>query len=152
MGIGAKLLLLLALLFVFGTVARLLETSNVSNSPSPSGEGTSNTVSQTVQPKLAILSSRAYASEGGGYYIVEGQVQNISGESLRNIEAVANWSTRDGTFVTSDSAMVDYDPILPGQVSPFKTMSRANPEMAKYSVEFKSLMGGTVYTDDRRKK
>jgi hypothetical protein len=102
-------------------------------------------------PQLAFLSSRGYESEGGGYYIVEGQVRNISGSSLKDIEAVASWYAADGTFITSDSAIIEYNPILPGQTSPFKAMSTANPKMAKYAVEFKLLFGPTVETVDQRK-
>jgi hypothetical protein len=105
----------------------------------------------TSTPQLALLSTRGYETEGGGYYVVEGQVQNVSTKSLDSIEAVSTWYAADGTLITSDSALIEYNPILPGQTSPFKTMSTANPKMSKYAVEFKAMFGSTIQTEDRRK-
>ena len=64
-------------------------------------------------PQLALLSSRGYESEAGGLHIVEGRVENISGNGLKNIEAVTNWYAADGTLITSDSAIIEYNSILP---------------------------------------
>lgn len=103
------------------------------------------------QAKLALLSSRGYDGDYG-YHMVEGQVRNISNEPLRNVTAQSTWLDKSGGFITSDDALIDLNPILPGQTSTFKTMSRTNPAMSKYSVEFKVLMGGSIETEDRRKK
>jgi hypothetical protein len=111
----------------------------------PSGSSETNSGAQ-----LALLSSRGYQTEGGGYYIVEGEVRNISGERLADVEAVASWYASNGTFITSDSALIDYNPIMPGQTSPFKVMSTANPEMDKYSVGFKTVLGLPIATSDER--
>jgi hypothetical protein len=102
--------------------------------------------------ELALISSRGYESDGGGYHIVEGRVKNVSDQSLKNVAAVATWFDKDGEFIKSDDALVDYNPILPGQISPFKTMSSTNPAMTKYTVEFKTLFGGSLSVDDQRKK
>ena len=125
--------------------------------PRPATSGSNVPASSTPQPaptppqaKLALLSSRGYDEHG--YHIVEGQVKNISTESLKSVTANATWYDKADGFITSDDALIEYNPILPGQTSPFKTMSRTNPAMSKYSVEFKFLMGGTIQTDDQRKK
>jgi hypothetical protein len=99
-----------------------------------------------------LLSSRGYPSEGGGYHIIEGQVKNISSESLRNVAAKGTWFDKNDGFITSDDTLIDYNPILPGQTSSFKVMSRTNPAMSKYSVEFKYLLGGSIRTEDQRRK
>jgi hypothetical protein len=80
-------------------------------------------------------------------------VRNISGESLRNVEAVVTFYDKSGGFITSDDAIIEYNPILPGQVSPFKTITTWNPAMHTASIEFKSLMGGTIphRSSDKRK-
>lgn len=139
----------LVVLVLFGIIflAGLFRVAQSPNRPTPGAPDAA--LPQAAQ--LALLSSRGYESEGGGYYIVEGQVQNISNQSLRNIESVASWYARDGTFITSDSALVEYNPILPGQTSPFRTISTANPRMAKYTIEFKAFFGSVVQTEDRRK-
>jgi hypothetical protein len=99
---------------------------------------------------LALLSSRGY--ETYGYYIVEGQVKNLTDRSLENVTAVATWYDRNGQFISSDDALIEYNPLLPGQTAPFKTMTRGNPEMKRFSVEFKHLFGGRLVTDDRTVK
>lgn len=85
-------------------------------------------------------------SEEYGYVTVEGQVGNITGKKLQNVEAVASFYAADGTFITSDSALVEYNPLMPGQVSPFKVMKRHNPMMKKASVTFKVMWGSTLTT------
>lgn len=101
---------------------------------------------------LALLSVTNEISAGGGYAIVTGEVKNISGQSLKNVEAVATWYDKDGGFIRSDSTLIAYNPILIGQTSPYKVMSTHNPAMAKYSIGFKSLFGTAIASRDDRKK
>jgi hypothetical protein len=79
-----------------------------------------------------------------GYAILEGQVKNISSEHLRNVNAAASFYDASGGFITSSHTLIDFNPVLPGQTSPFKVMTRQNPAMKKAGVEFKYLMGGTI--------
>ena len=81
-----------------------------------------------------------------GYIYARGQVKNICSESLENVTAVVQYYTNDGTFVVSDSALIDYNPILPGQVSPFEVMTRDNPAIARGEISFKFLLGGSIPT------
>jgi len=103
-------------------------------------------------PRLAILSGRGYQSETGNYWYVEGEVKNLSDESLRSVQVVSTWYTAEDSFITSSSALIDYNPLLPGQTSPFKTITRGNPAMSKFSISFKQLLGGTIATRDDRPK
>jgi hypothetical protein len=96
-------------------------------------------------PQLRLLRDHGTMGEYG-YNSVEGQVKNITSESLENVEAVVTWYTSGGEFISSDSALIEYNPLLPDQVSPFKVMARANPKMKRYGVEFKFLMGGSIDT------
>ena len=64
--------------------------------------------------------------------------------SLRNVVAVVSFYDARGNFITSDDALIDYNPILPGQASPFSVMATENPAMRTARVEFKELMGGTI--------
>jgi hypothetical protein len=136
-------------------------TTNGSSAPSSSATpSTVNAPSRTPAPvvespeayQLALVAANGYEAEFGGYHIVEGQVKNVSNEALKNVTAVATWYDENGEFIKSDDALIDYNPILPGQTSSFKTLSTGNPAMAKYTVAFKILMGGTLSVDDRRKK
>lgn len=99
------------------------------------------------EPVLEVLSKRGYGEYG--YMHVEGQVKNLSGRSMENLTAVVTWYAENGTFITSDSALVEFNPLLPGQTSPFKTLTRRNPEMSRFTVEFKRLGGGSVAHVDR---
>jgi hypothetical protein len=68
---------------------------------------------------------------------------------LKNVAVVATWYDKDGNFIKTDDALIDYNPILPGQTSPFKTITSGNPAMSRYTVEFKHLLGGTISHDDQ---
>jgi hypothetical protein len=85
------------------------------------------------------------------YITVNGQVKNISGQSLENVTAVIEYYDANDNFVTSDSALIDYNPILPGQTSPFSVITRDNPAIKRYSTSFKFLLGGTIRTKDSRR-
>lgn len=82
--------------------------------------------------------------ENYSYATAEGSVKNISGRSLEHVTAVVQFYDKNGNFITSADALIDYNPILPNQISPFKVMATYNPEMKKAGVEFKYLMGGTI--------
>lgn len=85
-------------------------------------------------------------SEEYDYAIYEGQVKNISNLKLENVQAVVTWYDENGNMITSSSALIEYNPILPGQSSPFKVMKTYNPAMKKAGAEFSHLMGGTIKT------
>ncbi len=102
------------------------------------------------QYKLELLSSSGVKEYS--YATVEGQVKNISKQSLENVMVVVEWYTDGGDFVKSDDALIDYNPILAGQISPFKSITTDNPAMTKYKVSFKELFGGKIPTLDSRKQ
>lgn len=78
------------------------------------------------------------------YAIIEGTVKNVSDINLKNVEAIVKFKTKDGKFITSDSTLIEYNPILPGQVSPFKVMVRYNPAMYTAIIDFKEMFGGSI--------
>jgi len=90
--------------------------------------------------------------ESYSHVIAEGSIKNVSSESLKNVTAVVQYYDKEGTFITSSEALIDYNPIMPGQVSPFKTITTANPAMKRANINFKSLMGGTLNFIEKPKK
>ena len=84
--------------------------------------------------------------ESSGYAIAEGTVKNISGKSMKNVQAVGVFTDSSGGFITSSDAIIEYNPVLPGQTSPFKIYARWNPAMKSCRLEFKTLMGGKITT------
>jgi TPR repeat protein len=83
-------------------------------------------------------------SDAESFVEAHGQVKNISNDRLTNITAVVTFFTEDGKFITSDEALISYNPILPGQVSPFKLICTRNPAMSSASIDFKQLLGGSI--------
>ena len=85
-------------------------------------------------------------SSAHGYAEARGQVKNISGKSLKNVAALATFYDKDGGFIKTDSALIEFNPVLDGQVSSFTVMTTHNPAISKASVQFKFLMGGAIPT------
>jgi hypothetical protein len=42
---------------------------------------------------------------------------------------VASWYDKDGTFISSDDAPIEYQPLMPGHTSPFKSLIQGMPRM-----------------------
>lgn len=95
-----------------------------------------------AEPKLLLLNWTW--TERSGYAIVEGEVQNLSSENLHDVVVLVKFYTTEEMFITSDDALIDYNPILPGQSSPFKVIVSYNPAMKTASISFKEFMGGTI--------
>jgi hypothetical protein len=133
-------------LFVLGCVSsgnynfeRLADNSNYN-----SNSGTSQSAQQS--PKLELLSYRG--DREYDFMTVHGLVKNISSEKLENVEAVVEFYEADGSFVKSEDSLIKYNPILPGQTSPFEVGSSDNPAIKRFKVTFKDLMGGTIPSID----
>lgn len=78
------------------------------------------------------------------YIYVQGEVKNISAYKLKNVVAVGNFRTSGGELVDSDTSLLEYNPLMPGQTSPFKVMQKNNPMIKSCSVAFKYLSGAGI--------
>ena len=130
----------------------------ISNAPKDAKKSTNDAIDSTSAPLATPSPPTAYADDAGAdlrlkswswheeysFAIAEGSVMNVSGRSLENVEAVVTFITSDGTFITSDKALIEFSPLLPGQTSPWKVTARWNPQMAKANVEFKTLRGERI--------
>jgi DNA-directed RNA polymerase subunit RPC12/RpoP len=83
-------------------------------------------------------------SEQHGYAIAEGEVTNVSSEALEHVQAVVSFYTAEGRFVKSATAIVELDPILPGQTSPFRAGTSSNPAIDHAKINFDRLLGDAV--------
>lgn len=90
-------------------------------------------------------------SEEYGYATAEGQVKNISKGKMENVEALVTWYDKNGDMITSNSALIEYNPILPGQTSPFKVIQSHNPAMKRATIEFKFIFGNAIPTFHKKK-
>ncbi len=94
--------------------------------------------------KLILLDWNWSSTASDTFVEANGRVKNVSTENLRNVTAVVSYFTEDGKFITSDEALISFNPILPGQTSTFRVIGQHNPAMKCASIELKSLLGGTI--------
>lgn len=97
--------------------------------------------------KLALVSASCNR-QSFGYIKCSGFVRNLTDTPLRNVEAVVTSYDASVTPVSSDDALISYNPVLAGQESPWEVITTDNPAYAKWSVNFKDLLGGTILTRD----
>jgi hypothetical protein len=63
---------------------------------------------------------------------------------LENVEVVASFSSADGTLVKSGSALIDFNPLLPGQSSAFEARAEDDPEVSNCNYIFRKLGGEEI--------
>jgi hypothetical protein len=119
------------------------------STPPPARRAGSQPAPSVASPVLELESWQW--GEEHSYAIVQGRVTNISSENLRNVSAQISFFTKEGDFITSEDALVEFNPLLPGQTSPFKVMARWNPAMNRAQITFKTLFGGTLPWRDKEK-
>jgi hypothetical protein len=142
--IFVSVIVIFIVLYAIGEFSITPQNSSISDYPSQT------VPSAPAEPLLELQTWRW--SENYSYVIAEGSVKNISGRSLERIMAVVQFHDKNGNFITSADALIDYNPILPNQISPFKVMATYNPEMKNASIEFKYLMGGTIEHNEKVKQ
>jgi hypothetical protein len=57
-----------------------------------------------------------------------------------------------GTPLASDEALIDYNPILSEQESPWSVIGTYNPAYTSYRIEFRDLLGGSIVARDDRQQ
>ena len=107
-------------------------------------------IKQESVPPLELLSFSC--SKEHGYTTVAGEVKNTSAAKLTNIMAVGEFRTKDGSLVKSEDAILQYNPIMPGQTSPFTVMGTDNPLITNCGLKFKEMFGGQIDYIDKAKK
>ena len=83
-------------------------------------------------------------TQKSGFAVAEGQVQNVRHKPIRNLTALVMFKTEDDKLVTSADALTEFNPVMPGQTTPFRVMARYNPAMHHASVAFKTIGGAVV--------
>ncbi|MDC0358157.1 zinc ribbon domain-containing protein [Oligoflexia bacterium] len=89
-------------------------------------------------------------SNSSSYVTAKGQVKNISGRKLKSVVALVSFFDKNDNFITSDTSLIEYNPIMPGQISPFSVIERYNPAMKTARVEFKHHFGGKIPTYQKK--
>lgn len=129
-----------------------LTTIGSSTTPSPASPAGSaaSTPAPPSGPLLEVQSWRC--SKEYSYIFVTGEVKNISSQPLKSVLAVGEFRTKAGEFVKSADALLDYNPILPGQTSPFKAGTTDNPQIQGCQLAFKQMFGGGIAYAELPKK
>lgn len=86
-----------------------------------------------------------------GFVFVRGEVKNVSTQKLKNVVAVGEFRTKGGELVKSEDALLDYNPIMPGQTSPFSAGGTDNPQIQNCNLGFKYLLGGSIAYVEKKK-
>ncbi len=139
----------LIILLVGGWFLYSIATSGGSQQSPTRPQGAPARSSEPESPPLELLSWKCEKEHG--YVFVLGEVRNVSSRSLENITAVGTFRTKNGDLVKTETALVEYNPILPGQASPFKAGGTDNPQITSCAVAFKHLLGGSVSFTDKSK-
>lgn len=79
-----------------------------------------------------------------GHAIAEGQVMNVSERKLERVQALASFKNADGELVTSASSLIEFQPLMPGQTSPFKIYAGADRRIKTATVNFKTMLGPAI--------
>ena len=86
---------------------------------------------------LTVLSSRCVHEHGYVHYI--GEVKNKSKQKLSNIIAHVTFRTSTGEVVKTGEALLDFNPLMPSQTSPFTVLATDNPMIKRCELSFKVL-------------
>lgn len=89
---------------------------------------------------VLVLEEWHFGSEHG-FMIARGRVTNNTNRPLEAVKVVVQYFTSTGQFVRSDWGLVEYNPILPGQTSPFEVIGTDHPSIAKGSISFTTILG-----------
>ena len=85
--------------------------------------------------ELALVSADGRATDTP-YHLVEGEVKNISNRPIQRVDAIVTWYDNEGKFLVKDRDVIDHQ-IVPGQTAHFRTDTKSDPAMSKYSVDLR---------------
>ena len=141
----AWILVVIAVLYFIGS--RAPDGASNSASTSNASRPASAAAAPVAAPPPAVppLEVQSWHCEKeNSYMYVRGEVKNVSSDKLENVAAVGTWRTERGDLVKSDDALLQFNPIMPGQVSPFETISTGNPQARTCVLAFQVLGGGQI--------
>jgi hypothetical protein len=103
---------------------------------SPDGQPARLAISDAVCVRIDFLSATT----------CEGAVRNVSDTSVSGVLAVIELLSEDGEVQAVSRSPIAFDPILPGQESPWSLNPSYNPELDRYRVSFSDREGNIPAT------
>lgn len=133
------------LFFVFG---RSLSDPAVPTAPAHQSDATAASAA-AEEPELELVSLRH--SRQGEVWTITGLVRNPAvGAELKRAAAVAFLFDKDGSFVGSGRAAIDFARLAPGEESPFVVALKATGPVERYRISFRGEDGKVLRHVDRR--
>jgi hypothetical protein len=114
------------------------------SSTNPARSTTDEVASTATAPPLQVPAWNCLSDPEVKYVEVRGEVRNLSVAAIDDIDAVATFRTSDGTFVKSADTLIEYQPLMAGQTSPFHILATINPVIQTAELSFKELSGGSI--------
>lgn len=115
-----------------------------------SQQPTSLSSSETAINKVSVeYTHRWNWSASGDYIHIEGEIRNVTTERIEGIKIILTFYDKSQRLVTSDISYANFDPIMPGQTSPYTSMISANPAIDTYTVQFSTRSGERLNAIDR---
>jgi hypothetical protein len=111
--------------------------STVSEQPAPPA---------VLPPGIVITALNCSISPLGFGPHVQGMLTNDTGEPQPEMRIVEVFSSQTGSFVSTTSTFATYDPVLPGQASPFEDYGGENPVITTVQVAAATLDGEELPT------
>lgn len=103
---------------------------------------------QKPEPVLGLIGLNSEGDEN--LFQVHGLVRNLTGSPINSVVAVVNYFGENNAFVKTDEGHAKFDPIMPGQTSPFTVITSAHPSIVRYVVQFRQFAGSTLEMVDQR--
>lgn len=126
-------------------VGLALSVAYVLNRPSAQATGTTATSAATPLDLVALRHER----QGDGL-VISGVVRNPhEGATMTGLAAVAFLFDRQGGYLTSGRAVIDFPQLKPGDESPFSITVRSASSVGRYRVSFRTDAGIVPHVDRR---
>jgi hypothetical protein len=75
---------------------------------------------------------------------VEGQIKNLTSAPLADVVITTTFQTANGSFVSTSDSPAKFNPLLPGQVSPFDGYGEYNPDIGSVIIQPSILFGASL--------
>ena len=146
-GLQGRPLLKLGIGFAMAVIVIVLIAMSGDRHSTSAEEGQASASGQPAAPALELLSMR-HTRIGDGL-TVTGLVRNRGAADAASITAVVFVFDRDGGFVASGRAPLEFGSVAPGDESPFKVTIPDVNDVGRYRVSFRTPVGIVPHVDRR---
>lgn len=110
----------------------------------PAGSDADDSASPPPADVPQLVKGSEHFGKESDYDVVTGEITNMGNDKLDNVEATTTFYDSSGNVVKTTDALIDFNPLMPGQTSPYKTMETDNPLIKTEKTEFHSMGGPLI--------